>query len=165
MKIKFFPAPILLFKQKGLSESLLKHSRAFFTYLRSFLDASWQFSRKIENSRNSGLFWWHEKKCGMIFSAPRNRFEDLITPNWSYYLFVGSGSFLENSVDWALRFSRLKGAKNTNNLLTRFFSFSRRPYYSSRQKGFPSHFFISELHILTFSDVRNLHKHILRASK
>ena len=38
---------------------------------------------------------------------PGNRFSHSTRPNWSYNLFLGPGSFSENSVDWALRFSRL----------------------------------------------------------
>ena len=78
---------------------------------RGFLEASWHNSRNFEISSCSVIFCVMEKCWPMTFSAPGNRFADLITPNWSYYLFLGSGSFSEHSVDWALRYSRLKARK------------------------------------------------------
>ena len=72
-------------------------------------------------------------------SAQRNSFSDMIIQNWSYTLKLGSGKFSANSVVWAARFSRLKGAKNINNLLHSKIKFPVHPYYSSSRKGFPSH--------------------------
>ena len=72
--------------------------------------------------------------------SPGNRFSHLTIPNWSYNHFLGPGSFLWNSVVRAARFSRLKARVTINNLFTWKIKFPCHPYYSSRQKGFPSHF-------------------------
>ena len=53
-KLKF---PVHLEHPENHSLCLLKHSRTPSTNPRSFLDASRQFSRKLENSWNSRLFW------------------------------------------------------------------------------------------------------------
>ena len=71
-----------------------------------------------------------------------DRFEDLTPPHWSYNLFVGQGTILANSVDWAARYSHLKGAKRINNILRSKIKFPLRTYYSSSRKGFPSHVII-----------------------
>ena len=71
-----------------------------------------------------------------------DKLEDLTPPNWSYNLFVGQGAFSANSVDWAARFSHLKGAKRPNNILRSKIKFPLRTYYSSSKKGFPSHVII-----------------------
>ena len=68
-----------------------------------------------------------------------NRFSDLTTPIWSYTFSLGQGKVSSNSVVWGARFSRLKGAIRIFILFHQFFQFPCHPYYSSRQKGFPSH--------------------------
>ena len=100
----------------------------------------WTSRRTLEPLTLFGEFSVSSKKSwppGNFFHM--NSFSDLNTPNWSYNLFLGLGSFSENSVMWGERFSQLKGAKRTNSLLTRKSQFAYAPYYSSRQKGFPSH--------------------------
>ena len=53
--------------------------------------------------------------------------------------FFTSRIILREFCKLSLEIFRLESAKTRNNMLTRFFSFFLHPYYSSRQKGFPSH--------------------------
>ena len=98
----------------------------------------------LENPKYRLSMSWKKKwPIGNFFQ--RNRFSYLTIPKWSYNHCLGPGTFSANSVMWGERCSRLKGAKTTNNLLHWKIKFPLHPYYSSRQKGFPSHVLLSPL--------------------
>ena len=119
---------------------LLKHSRTPSTNPRSFLDASRQFSRKLENHEILEFFGTCPGPCSTIFSGQRDRFREFPRPNWSYRPKDGSGTPLAKSCVKEASYNHLKGAKTTHNQLPWKSSFSLHPYYSSSRKGFPSHF-------------------------
>ena len=95
---------------------------------------------RAQNSSESRNFGVIKKSTLPKCSAQRNRLGAFPGPIESYDPKDGACKRSSQTNSWLARYFHLKGTKNTNNLVTRKIKLSRPQYYSSSEKGFPSHF-------------------------